>query len=211
MDSELLREKSLIDSFEQTEINLLVELRMGNGLRDEEYDKLVEILTVLARMWEVRDSIPKKAIGTLVELYAELFHFSMLYGKKESLRILEAAKNIKMLVQQCTKVSGEVEQEQSKKFSKLLQYINEEGNFFEEIQSGKGLHEQQFEKIYHEVKAVYNQIYDSESFPKLFVTTLIELYEMDLFVYQYEEMFDQTEEEEKIYEAHERIAAFLYG
>ncbi len=211
MESEISKEKKLVDDFEQAAINLLVELRMGNGLDDQKYKKLVQTLIACANEWEKRDSIPKNAIRPLIELYDELYNFSLNYAEEESTRILEAAKNIKMLIQKCTKVRGEVAQEQTKIIAKLLGHINEGGNFFEKIENGKGINEQQFEKIYDELEFIYNQMYAEESFPNVFVTMLIDFCEIDLFIYQYEEAFNQHEEADKIYEAHERIIALLIG
>ena len=104
-----MRDKELIDVFEQSEINLLVELRMGNGLHEKEYEKLVKALTNCADEWESRNSIPKKAVLALIELYGDMYNFSFNYADEESARIKKAAENIKKLIQRCTKEKGEIE------------------------------------------------------------------------------------------------------
>lgn len=211
MNHAMLKEKKLIDDFEQAEIDLLVELRMGNGLHDKEYEKLVEALTACADEWEGRDSIPQDAIQALIELYDELYNFSLIYGGGESLRIMKAAKNVKNLIQRWTKESGEVEPEKNNVITKLLACINDNGNFFKKLQNGKGLDEQHFERIYNELNSIYDQIYSWETFPKVLVNILINLCEMDLFINQYENEFKQQDEADKIYDAHERIMLLLIG
>ncbi len=208
MDNEISKEKSLIDDFVQAEINVLVELRMGNGLQEKEVVKLVEALTACADEWENRESIPQNAIQTLIELYDELYNFSLIYNEEEATRIMEAAKQINALIHRWTKETGEIEPEKAKVMAQLLKYIKDDGHFFEKLQNGKGMDEQQFDRIYHELESISNQICTWETLPKVFVNMLIALYEMDLYASQYRE---QQEEAEKIYDAHERIMTLLIG
>lgn len=208
MDNGISKENSLIDNFVQAEINVLVELRMGNGLHEKEVVKLVGALTACADEWENRESIPQNAIQTLIELYDELYNFSLIYNEEEATRIMDAAKQIKALIHRWTKETGEIEPEKAEVLAKLFKSINEDGHFFKKLQNGKGLDEQQFERIYHELESISNQIYAWETLPKVLVNTQIALCEMDLYIYQYQE---QHEEADKIYDAHERIMALLIG
>ncbi|CAM4083070.1 hypothetical protein [Lederbergia lenta] len=199
-------DKELIDAFEQSEINLLVELRMGNGLHEKEYENVVEALSICADEWKSRNSIPKKAILALSELYGDLYNFSLIYADVESARIKEAAENIKTLIRGCTIEKGEMEPEKARVIARLCEYIKEDGNFFKKLQNGKGFDEQQFEKIYHELDNIYEEIYSWEAFPKELINIFIDLYELDLFVYQY-----RDEEADKIYDAYERIFSLIFG
>ena len=206
-----MRDKELIDVFEQSEINLLVELRMGNGLHEKEYEKLVKALTNCADEWESRNSIPKKAVLALFELYGDMYNFSFNYADEESARIKKAAENIKKLIQRCTKEKGEIEPEKARVIGRLCEYIEEDGNFFKKLQNGKGIDEQQLEKIYHELNDIYDEIYSWEAFPKKIVNIFIDFYELDLFVYQYQDEFNQQEEADKIYNAYECIFSLIFG
>lgn len=207
-DNDISKENRLIDSFVQGEISVLVELRMGNGLHAMEVEKLVKALAACADEWENRESIPQNAIHALIELFDELYNFSLIYKEEEATRIMEAAKQIKALIYRWTKETGEIEPEKAKVIAKLLEYINEDGHFFEKLQNGKGMDERQFERIYNELESISNQIYGWETLPKVLVNMLIDLCEMDLYASQYQE---QQEQAEKIYDAHERIMTLLIG
>ncbi|MEH7379121.1 hypothetical protein V7138_01365 [Bacillus sp. JJ1533] len=206
-----MKDKEIIDAFEQSEINLLVELRMGNGFHEKEYERLVKALTVCADEWENRTSIPGEVVHTLVGLYDELYNFSLIYGGEESVRIKNAAENTKKLIQRCTKDKGEIEPERARVIVRLIEKINENGNFFKKLQTGKGMDEQQFERIYHELTRIIDEIYSWEEIPKVLVNILIDFRELDLFVGQYQDEFKQPEEANKIYDAYERIFSLIFG
>ncbi|WP_102272230.1 hypothetical protein [Cytobacillus massiliigabonensis] len=206
-----MKDKELIDIFERSEINLLVELRMGNGFHEKEYEKLVKTLTVCADEWESRTSLPGEVVHTLVGLYDELYNFSFIYGDEESVRIKKAAENTKKLIRRCTKEKGEIEPEKARVIAGLIEKINENGNFFKKLQSGKGMDEQQFERIYHELSDIIDEIYSWGEIPKVMVNIFMDLRELDLFVGQYREEFKQHEEANKIYDAYERIFSLIFG
>lgn len=206
-----MKDKEIIDVFERSEINLLVELRMGNGFHENEYEKLVKALTVCADEWESRTSIPGDVVHTLVGLYDELYNFSLIYGDEESVRIKKAAENIKKLIQRCTKDEGEIEPEKARVIARLINKINENGNFFKKLQNGKGMDEQQFENIYHELYDIIDEIYSWGEIPKVMVNILIDFRELDLFVGQYQNEFKQHEEANKIYDGYERIFSLIFG
>lgn len=206
-----MKDKEIIEAFEQAEINLLVELRMGNGFQEKEYERLIKALTDCADEWENRTSIPIDAVHTLVELYDELYNYSLIYGEKESVRIKEAAEDIKKLIQRCTKETGEIEPEKGKVIDSLMEKINENGNFFKKLQDGKGLDEQQFDRIYKELNDIINVIYSWDEMSKVMVNILIDLSELDLFVGQYRDELKQPEEADKIYDAYERIFGLIFG
>lgn len=206
-----MRDKELITAFERSEINLLVELRIGNGLDEKEYEKLVAALTDCADEWEYRSSVPKKAVYPLVELYTEMVNFSFIYASDKGVRIKKAAEQIRKLIHRCTKENGVTEPEKAKVIARLCQYIKEDGNFFIKLRNGKGIDEQQFERIYYELNNIYDEIYMWEAFPKALVNMLMELYEIGLFVYPYQEEFNQPEEADKIYDAYERIFTLIFG
>lgn len=210
-ESEIVKDKELIDAFERSEINLLVDLRMRNGFDEKEYEKLVKALTDCAETWESRSSIPQEVVHILVGLYDELYNFSLIYGGEESVRIKKAAETTKKLIQRCTKEKGEIEPEKAKVIARLIESINENGNFFKKLQNGHGLDEQQFERIYRELDDILNEIYSWEHIPKVLVNIFIELRELDLFVGQYQEEFNQHEEADKIYDAYERIFSLIVG
>lgn len=206
-----MKDKELIDIFEQSEINLLVELRMGNGFHEKEYEKLVKALTVCADEWENRTSIPGEVVHSLVGLYDELYNFSLIYSDEESVRIKKAAESIRKLIQRCTKEKGEIESEKARVITRLIEKINENGNFFTKLQTGKGMDEQQFERIYHELSDMIDEIYSWEEIPKVLVNIFIDLSELDFFVRQYQDEFKQHEEANKIYDAYERIFSLIFG
>ncbi|WP_449536250.1 hypothetical protein [Ferdinandcohnia sp. Marseille-Q9671] len=206
-----MKDKEIIEAFERSEINLLVELRMGNGYHEKEYERLIKALTICADEWENRTSIPIDAVHTLVELYDELYNYSLLYGEKESVRIKKAAEDIKKLIQRCTKETGEIEPEKAKVIDSLIEKINENGNFFIKLQNGKGMDEQQFDRIYNELHDIIDVIYSWNEMPKVMVNILINLSELDLFVGQYRDELKQPEEADKIYDAYERIFGLIFG
>jgi hypothetical protein len=210
-ESEIVKEKELIEVFERSETNLLVELRMGNGFDELEYNKLIKALTLCADEWESLSSLPGEIVHTLVQLYDELYNYSLMYRNEESVRIMEAAENIKILIQRCTKENGEIEPEKARAIAGLIMKINENGNFFKKLQNGKGMDEQQFEGIYHELKDIIDEVYLWEEIPKVLVNIFIELIEIDLFVHQYQDEFKQQEEANKIYDAYERIFRLIIG
>ncbi|MBP2242963.1 hypothetical protein J2Z40_003545 [Cytobacillus eiseniae] len=206
-----MKDKELIADFEQAEVNLLVELRMGNGFDEKAYEKLVKALTDCADEWASRTSIPGEAFHPLVGLYDELYNFSLIYGDEESVRIRNAAENTKKLIQRCMKEQGEVDPEKARVIARLSEKINENGNFFEKLSNGKGMDEQQFERIYHELSDRIDEIYSWEEIPKALVNMLMDLSEFDLFVGQYKNDFKQQEEANKIYDAYERIFRLIFG
>lgn len=206
-----MKDKELIEAFESSEINLLVELRMGKGFDEKEYEKMIKAITDCADEWESRSSIPGDIVYTIVELYDELYNFSLIYKGEESVRIRKAAETTKMLIQRCTKVMGELEAEKAKVIAKLNEKINENGNFFEKLQNGKGMDEQQFETIYHELNEHIDEIYSWDEMPKVLVKIFINLRELDLFVHPYKDEFKQPEEADKIYDAYERIFRLIFG
>lgn len=208
---EIVKDKELIEALEQSEMNLLVELRMGNGFHGKEYEKLVQVLTVCADEWESRTSIPGEVVLTLVGLYDELYNFSLIYTGEESVRIKQVAENIKKLIQRCTKEKGEIESEKALVIDRLINRINENGNFFRKLENGKGMDEQQFEKLYHELNDNIDEIYSWEEIPKVLVNIFIDLSELDLFVRQYQDEFNHHEEAKKIYDAYECIFSLIFG
>lgn len=210
-ESEIVIDKELLEVFERSEINLLVELRMGNGFDEMEYDKLIKALTVCADKWESRTSIPREVVHTLVGLYDELYNYSLIYRAEVSVRIKEAAEDTKKLIQRCTKEKGEIEPEKARVIDRLIEKINENGNFFKKLQNGKGIDEQQFEEIYYELSEIIDGIYSWEEIPKAIVNILIALSELDLFVLQYRDEFKQHEEANKIYDAYERVFRLIFG
>lgn len=203
-------ENELIEMYLESEINLLVELRMGNGLQQEEYEKLDNALTLLADEWKNRNHIPTNVVLPLVEIYEELYQFSIIYAPKEALLIRKAAENIKKLITKCMKVDGEIDPEKARVISKIQKKIEENGNFFMKLKDGQGIDEEQFEKIYQEIKSTYDEIFSWEAIPKAFVNILIDLYEIGLLFNHYKEELNQYEEADKIYEAHERIFLLIF-
>lgn len=198
-----MKDKELIETLERSESNLFVELRGGKGFHEKEYRKLVEALYNCADEWENRTSIPRDAVITLATLYDELYNFSLNY---KDIRIKEAAENIKKLIQKCTKEKGEMEPEKVKIIDRIIAEINENGNFFEKLEMGAGLDEQQFERIYQVINENIDEIYSWEETPKVLVKIFINLIELDLFVQQYKE-----EAADKIYDAYERIFSLIIG
>ncbi len=112
---------------------------MGNGFHEKEYEKLVKTLTICADEWEDRTSIPGEVLQTLIELYDELYNFSLIYGDEESIRIKKAAENTKKLIQRCTKEVGEIEPEKARVIARLIEKINENGKetFFKNFKMAK--------------------------------------------------------------------------
>ena len=200
-----------IHNFEESALNLLVDLRMGDGFNEKAYEKVVEMLTLFKMEYKGVSSIPKEVATMMVELYGELYNFSLNYAGEESEQILKAAKNIKIVIEKCLEETGEAELQENQTFTKLVRYINEDGYFFEKLRSGKGLDEQQFEKIYQELESSLKEVHSWDALPKAFVALLINFYEMDLFVYVYQNEFHQEEEADKIYDAYERVFELISG
>ncbi|MDQ0233644.1 hypothetical protein [Metabacillus malikii] len=206
-----MNDKELIEILVESEANLLVELRMGNGFQEKEYETLVEVLTVLADRWEGLNYIPNDAFLPIVEVYSEMYHFSLNDNGEASKRIRKAAEDIKIIIQRCTNETGEIDNEKAKVIARLSESIEEDGNFFEKLQKGSGLDEKQLEKIYVVLNEIYKEIYSWELLPKGIVNIFKDFYELDLYVYQYQNEFKQHDEADKIYDAYERIFSLIFG
>lgn len=76
---------------------------------------------------------------------------------------------------------------------------------------GKGMDEQQFERIYNELDEIIDVIYSWDEIPKVLVNILIDLSEFDLFVGQYQDELRQSEEASRIYDAYERVFSLIFG
>ncbi|WP_339230811.1 hypothetical protein NSQ77_10380 [Oceanobacillus sp. FSL K6-2867] len=200
-----------IEEFEQSALNLLVDLRTGDGFNEKAYEKVAEMLALFEKEWKGISSISKKAATALIELYDELYNFSLNYAGEKSERILKAAKNIKSLITKCLEETGEPDLKENQIFTNLVKYLNEDGHFFEKLRNSKGLDEQQFEKIFQELESVLDMVYSWETLPKAFVAILIDFYEMDLFVYMYQDELHLEEEADKIYDAYERVFELIAG
>jgi len=202
---------SALDLFIESESNLLVELRMGNGFDEREYEHLVRSLAFLAKEWIHMDSIPKKAVHPIMEIYDELYNFSLNYSNDQAVRIMKAAEDVKVLITEFLEAPVELKREKANVISRIEQVINTNENFFEKLHSGRGIDNQQFEKIYYELSESWRELCSWEMWPKQLVSILINLYEMDLFVNYYEEELQQQEEADNIYNAHEKIFELIAG
>ncbi len=196
---------TLLEHFIESEINLLVKLRMGNGMDEKEYENMKRSFSLLMEQWSDKDSIPQDAVQSVMEVCGELYNFSRNYSGEESERIRDAAANISTLRQKglaCDQISDKAKE---KVMSSLMEQIEKGGGFFEKLQQGKGLDEEQFEEILEELTTIDDKIFFWDTMPKPLVRILISLYEMDLFVYKYEDEFQDQVEADKIYDAYERF------
>jgi hypothetical protein len=206
-----MTQSSLMQKLIESETELLVELRMGNGLDKEQYGKFINAFTELAGLWEKENSLPNKAVQPIMEIYAELCQFSFNYSDEESKRIRDAAQQINILREQCLSGNGKPDYNQTETIRGLIQYIDENNGFFVQMEQGKGMDEEQFERIFQELEKVFSEITSWEAIPKSVVKILIAFYEMDLLVIKYEEEFEMQEEAEKIYDAYERVFELIAG
>ncbi|WP_054860453.1 hypothetical protein [Gracilibacillus sp. JCM 18860] len=203
---------TLLEHFIESEINLLVKLRMGNGMDEKEYENMKRSFSLLIEQWSDKDSIPQDAVQSVMEVCGELYNFSRNYSGEESERIRDAAANISTLRQKglaCDQISDKAKE---KVMSSLMEQIEKGGGgFFEKLQQGKGLDEEQFEEILEELTTIDDKIFFWDTMPKPLVRILISLYEMDLFVYKYEDEFQDQVEADKIYDAYERFFDLIVG
>ncbi len=202
---------TLLEHFIESEINLLVKLRMGNGMDEKEYENMKRSFSLLMEQWSDKDSIPQDAVQSVMEVCGELYNFSRNYSGEESERIRDAAANISTLRQKglaCDQISDKAKE---KVMSSLMEQIEKGGGFFEKLQQGKGLDEEQFEEILEELTTIDDKIFFWDTMPKPLVRILISLYEMDLFVYKYEDEFQDQVEADKIYDAYERFFDLIVG
>ncbi|MEK3889458.1 hypothetical protein [Bacillus sp. FSL K6-3431] len=206
-----MNQSSLLEIFIESETDLLVELRMGNGLDREEYEKFINVFTELTRLWDKEDWVPNKAVQPIIEIYAELYQFSLNYSDEEAKRIRDAAKQISMLREQCLSGDGMPNRYQADITQNLIKYIDENNGFFVQMEQGKGMDEEQFEKVLQELTKVHGEITSWETIPKSVVKILSAFYEMDLLVIKYEDVFKMQEEADKIYDAYERVFELIAG
>ncbi|WP_277678653.1 hypothetical protein [Gracilibacillus dipsosauri] len=202
---------TLLEHFIESEINLLVKLRMGNGMDEKEYENMKRSFSLLMEQWSDKDSIPQDAVQSVMEVCGELYNFSRNYSGEESERIRDAAANISTLRQKglaCDQISDKAKE---KVMSSLMEQMEKGGGFFEKLQQGKGLDEEQFEEILEELTTIDDKIFFWDTMPKPLVRILISLYEMDLFVYKYEDEFQDQVEADKIYDAYERFFDLIVG
>ncbi|PWU70365.1 hypothetical protein [Gracilibacillus dipsosauri] len=202
---------TLLEHFIESEINLLVKLRMGNGMDEKEYENMKRSFSLLIEQWSDKDSIPQDAVQSVMEVCGELYNFSRNYSGEESERIRDAAANISTLRQKglaCDQISDKAKE---KVMSSLMEQMEKGGGFFEKLQQGKGLDEEQFEEILEELTTIDDKIFFWDTMPKPLVRILISLYEMDLFVYKYEDEFQDQVEADKIYDAYERFFDLIVG
>ncbi|WP_026906738.1 hypothetical protein [Paucisalibacillus globulus] len=201
----------LIEEFIESEINMLTELRMGNGLDYNEFEKCMQAFEELSREWKKEDYIPEEAVQTIIEIYAELYLFSDNYKDKEKVQIIEAAEQFKTVREKLLSSEDIQKGDQNETFQNLVTAINENNGFFVQLEQGKGMNEEQFEKIYLELKRVTNEISSWERIPKSIVIVLISFYEMILQFSKYKYEFKMSVEADKIYDAYERVFAQIAG
>ena len=201
----------LIEEFIESEINMLTELRMGNGFDYNEFEKCMQAFEELSREWKKEDYIPEEAVQTIIEIYAELYLFSDNYKDKEKVQIIEAAEQFKTVREKLLSSEDIQKGDQNETFQNLVTAINENKGFFVQLEQGKGMNEEQFEKIYLELKRVTNEISSWERIPKSIVIVLISFYEMILQFSKYKYEFKMSVEADKIYDAYERVFAQIAG
>ncbi|WP_042148346.1 hypothetical protein [Paucisalibacillus sp. EB02] len=206
-----MNESLLMEAFIESEINMLTELRMGNGLDHDEYEKCIQALSELSTWWEKEDSIPEEAVLTIIEIYAELYLFSDNYMDEEKDRIKEAAEQFKTVREQFLASEGIQEHDQESLIRNLVKAIDENNGFFVQLEQGKGMDKEQFEKIFLELERVTNEISSWERIPKSIITLLISFYEMILHFKKYKYELNMPVEADKIYDAYERVFAQIAG
>ncbi|MBS4209506.1 hypothetical protein [Bacillus sp. FJAT-50079] len=204
-----INQSSLLEIFVESEIELLVELRMGNGLDREEYEKFIHTFTELIRLWEQKGGIPNKAVHPIIEIYAELYQFSLNYSGEEAKRISDAVHQIYKLREHC--LSSEPNHCQDDITLDLIKFIDENNGFFVQMRQGKGMDQEQFEKIFEELTKIHGEITSWEAIPKSLVKILIAFYEMDLLVIKYKDVFNMQKEADEIYDAYERVFELISG
>ncbi len=204
-------QSTLLGQFIESEINLLVELRMGNGMDEQEYKNMKRTFSQLMEQWNDKDSVPQKAVQPIMEICTELYNSSMNYSGEESERIRKATDYISTWRQKGLAGDYIPDPTQENVISGLVEQINTDGNFFKKLEQGKGLDEQQFEGIFRELAKVHDEITSWDTMPKPLVRVLIALYEMDLLVIKYEDEFHNQEEADKIYDAYERVFELIAG
>ncbi|MGN8647314.1 hypothetical protein ACTNEO_14635 [Gracilibacillus sp. HCP3S3_G5_1] len=204
-------QSTLLDQFIELNLHLLVELRMGNGLDEQEYKNLKRTFSELMEQWKQKDSIPKKAVQPVIEICAELYNASINYTGEESKRIREAEIYIRTWRQKGLAGDHIPNPRQEMIISSLVEQVHTDGNFFEKLEQGKGMDERQFEGILRELTKVHDEITTWDTMPKPLVRILIALYEMDLLVIKYEDEFHNQIEADKIYDAYERVFELLAG
>lgn len=206
-----LNELSLMKELMDSEINMLTELRMGNGLDFEKFEKCLQALDELSGRWTWEGTVPEEAVLTIIELYAELYLFTDNYKDKEKERIREAAEKIKFVREHFIPCEYLQELAQEELFQGLVNEMDEHNGFFIRLEQGKGIDEEQFEKIYMELKRVMGEINSWERIPLSMVALLISFYEMILLVNKYKYELNLPVEADKIYDAYERVYAQIAG
>ncbi len=91
----------LIDALDEAVVNFLVALRMREGVREQEFDDLCDVLRTCADAWTNATTIPKLAVAILVDLMHQTVVQGMSYSGDALQRVHHAESIIYDLVQRC--------------------------------------------------------------------------------------------------------------
>ena len=76
----------------------LVPLRVAEGFHEDKFRKLVLALQACKAQWAIVDSIPKRAVGVLVDLFPLTLGCSDTYSGLEADQVTKAAYDLDILV-----------------------------------------------------------------------------------------------------------------
>jgi len=96
-----MTQADLIDALDEAVVNSLVALRMGEGVKEPEFDVLCDVLRTCADAWTNATTIPKLAAAMLVELMHQTVVQGMSYSGDALQRVYHAESIIYDLVQRC--------------------------------------------------------------------------------------------------------------
>lgn len=88
---------------------LLVSLRLGRGVDQDEADALANALREYAEAWKTSDMIPKSAVNLFVDLAPGIESCRHLYRRDESESIGRLSDEVADLIRRCVAVSTEDE------------------------------------------------------------------------------------------------------
>lgn len=96
-----MTQADLIDALDEAVVNFLVALRMREGVKEPEFDRLCDVLRTCADAWINATAIPKPAAAMLVDLMHQTVVQGMSYSGDALQRIHHAESIIYDLAQRC--------------------------------------------------------------------------------------------------------------
>mgnify|MGYP001563107340 CR=1 FL=1 len=97
-------EQEILENLEQSYADFIVPLRMGEGLKEEAFDKFCEVLVECRSLWRNQERIPKLAVNIFVDAYIAFLGASEQYQSLEADKFEIQADKMQDLIRSCIEV-----------------------------------------------------------------------------------------------------------